>query len=85
MIEDGENAPCIYLKTKQCGKKFELFYYEENLSLTNKAQWEKVVLRKMNEWNVEKKFQPIILDFISLILPAIVLTFCLLLSGSFKK
>lgn len=85
MIINKENEPCIYLKTKHCGKKFELFYYDENLLLTKKAQWEKVVLRKMNEWNIEKNYQPLILDFISLILPTVVLIFFLLLFGGLKK
>jgi hypothetical protein len=74
-------SPCIYSDLKHCGKKFDLFYYDENLSLTKRSEWEKLVLQQMNEWGIEnRKIQNSVIDSIELILPvAIFISFLSLL------
>jgi len=73
--------PCIYSDLKHCGKKFELFYYDENLSLTKRNGWEKLVLQQMNELGIEnRKIQNSVIDSLELILPvAIFISFLSLL------
>lgn len=68
-----ENKPCIYLETKDCGKKFELFDYSENLLLTKKSGFEILVTRKMNEMRIDKKFHPLIINSIEVLMPIVVL------------
>ena len=68
-----ENKPCIYLETKDCGKKVEFFDYSENLLLTKKSGFEILVTRKMNEWKIDKKYHPQIIQSLEVLLPIIVL------------
>ena len=53
MKNESNDSACIYAEVKYCGKKFELFYPTEDISLTNKSRWEKVLVRKMTEWKIE--------------------------------
>jgi hypothetical protein len=68
-----ENKPCIYLETKECGKKLELFDYSENLLLTKKSQFEILVTRQMNEMRIDKKFHPLIINSLEVLMPIMVL------------
>jgi hypothetical protein len=68
-----ENKPCIYLESKECGRKFQLFDYSENLLLTKKSGFEILVTRKMNEWKIDKKYQPQIIQSLEILLPIMVL------------
>ncbi len=70
---DNENKPCIYLETKECGKKIQFFYVEENLLLTKKSRFEILVSRKMNEWKIDKKYHPHIINVLEVLLPILVL------------
>jgi len=92
-IEDASNGeavsgflapetPCIYRETKYCGKKFELFDYTP---LSNRPAWEIISLRKMTEWNIEKKYHESILDFIEVTLPILVILVPAMLLGDWKK
>lgn len=78
------DKPCIYLKTKHCGKKFELFYVEENLLLTKKSGFEKLVSEQMNEWKIEKKYHTLIIHSLEVLMPMMVLMLFGFIIG-FKK
>jgi len=69
MISEQKEIPCIYLDLKNCGKKIDFFYFEEKKMLTNKSSFENLVLRKMNEWKIEKKYHPVIVDSLEIFLP----------------
>lgn len=68
-----ENKPCIYLETKDCGRKIEFFDYSENLLLTKKSGFEILVTRKMNEWKIDKKYHPHIIQSLEVLMPILVL------------
>jgi hypothetical protein len=68
-----ENKPCIYLETKDCGKKIEFFDYSENLLLTKKSGFEILITRKMNDMRIDKKFHPLIINSLEVLLPIVVL------------
>jgi hypothetical protein len=69
----NKKEPCIYRELKHCGKKFYFFYDEENLLLTKKSGFEILVTRKMNEWKIDKKYQPQIIQSLEILLPIMVL------------
>ena len=69
----NENKPCIYAELKQCGKKFDFYDYSENLSLTKKSRFEILVSRKLTEERIDKKYHPLIINSIEVLLPVVVL------------
>lgn len=66
-------CPCIYLESKECGRKFDFFDYSEDLSLTKKTGFEILVTRKMNDMRIDKKFQPLIIHSLEVLIPITVL------------
>jgi hypothetical protein len=68
-----EKQACIYRELKHCGKKFEFFYDEEKLLLTNKSVFEILITRKMNEMRIDKKYHPLIIDSLEVLMPVGVL------------
>lgn len=76
--------PCIYREIKHCGKNLEFFDYSENLSLTKKMEWEKLVIHKLDELGIARSCHDLILGSIEILLPVLVLSVFGLILGMKK-
>lgn len=74
MIKINEQKkPCIYRELKSCGKKIDFFHIEENLLLTKKSNFEILITRKMNELRIDKKYHPLIINSLEVLMPLAIL------------
>ena len=81
---DSQKTPCIYREIKNCGKKFEFFDYSKSLSLTKKTVWEKLVIHKLDELEINRNSHDLILGSIEFFLPLSVLLIFGLILGMKK-
>lgn len=81
---DNQKKPCIYREIKHCGKNLEFFDYSENLSLTKKMEWERLVIHKLDELGIDRNCHDLILGSIEILLPVLVLSVFGLILGMKK-
>lgn len=76
------HRPCVYRDEKICGEN--IFLFSENLSLTKKMEWEKLVIHKLDELGIDRSCHDLILGSIEILLPVLVLSVFGLILGMKK-